>query len=372
MYLLFTALIYSDILENFMGIGQFSWTISFKKLRAKKFSLKIEMAVKRNKCNHCGKSYSTTETMKLHIKTVHKGLKLFSCTSCDKKYTQSHNLASHIKIVHEGQKTEKLYKCALCDKSFTQSHSLKSHNEHVHKGNKSKVSKSENVKNNAESARGKLTKKISRSKNFKNTNYGVHKGNKIEPKKENSNQNSFVHDEIKIESVKNNLKLARDNYTKISPIKDETYDINLKIEPEQDSSNQKSFVHEEENKIESGKKSVHQGNKFEEIPEEQSNEKFSDYTPDENSLKCNKSNQEFENIAALRLHESNVNPPMSADYQCNLCEKTFNRKTDKIQHISDVHGYFKDYIDTFQFASEPCPYFFTRFTDETTWQLKFP
>ena len=33
-----------------------------------------------------------------------------------------------------------------------------------------------------------------------------------------------------------------------------------------------------------------------------------------------------------------------ADYHCNLCVKKFKCKSAKIQHISDVHGYFKDII----------------------------
>ena len=143
------------------------------------------MAAKRKKkCDHCGKSYAKTESMNLHVKKVHKGLKIkttvhkgtkqFSCTFCDKKYTQAHNLKSHIKIVHEGQKAEKVYKCSSCDRSFTQSHSLKSHI----KTHKLKVYEKSTT------TRRKFTKKSpkgeTRDENpIENT---VHKGNKIEPK----------------------------------------------------------------------------------------------------------------------------------------------------------------------------------------------
>ena len=69
-----------------------------------------------------------------------------------------------------------------------------------------------------------------------------------------------------------------------------------------------------------------------------------------NDIICDRCAEKFENIATLNSHKSNdISKMAEADYYCNLCGKKFNCKTAKIQHIFDVHGYFKDIISTFQF-----------------------
>ena len=316
------------------------------------------MAAKRkNKCNHCGKSYAKTESMNLHVKKVHKGLKIkttvhkgtkqFSCTFCDKKYTQAHNLKSHIKIVHEGQKAEKVYKCSSCDRSFTQSHSLKSH------------MKSHGPKNNVKSSttsRGKLTKKSKHNK-YK----------KIESKYEE--QKPLVQEE-----TKNYVNTVDAKLTKESP-KNETLNnpfiqnkggkkVDLKYDT---SDNKDTFVHEE-TKIEANSDDpVNEPMKSQEF--ESSSNRFGsnldriremkvqfhenpmmksddDQESDDEILHFEEwSKVEWTRNSEIQFHGKTVmaEPEMAdADYQCNLCPVKFNYKDAKIQHISDVHGYFKD------------------------------
>ena len=313
------------------------------------------MAAKRkNKCNHCGKSYAKTESMNLHVKKVHKGLKIkttvhkgtkqFSCTFCDKKYTQAHNLKSHIKIVHEGQKAEKVYKCSSCDRSFTQSHSVKSH------------MKSHGPKNDAMTSRGKLTKKSKHNK-YK----------KIESKYEE--QKPLVQEE-----TKNYVNTVDAKLTKESP-KNETLNnpfiqnkggkkVDLKYDT---SDNKDTFVHEE-TKIEANSDDpVNEPMKSQEF--ESSSNRFGsnsdriremkvqfhenpmmksddDQESDDEILHFEEwSKVEWTRNSEIQFHGKTVmaEPEMAdADYLCNLCPVKFNYKDAKIQHISDVHGYFKD------------------------------
>ena len=316
------------------------------------------MAAKRkNKCNHCGKSYAKTESMNLHVKKVHKGLKIkttvhkgtkqFSCTFCDKKYTQAHNLKSHIKIVHEGQKAEKVYKCSSCDRSFTQSHSLKSH------------MKSHGPKNNVKSSttsRGKLTKKSKHNK-YK----------KIESKYDE--QKPLVQEEIK-----NYVNTVNAKLTKESP-KNETLNnpfvqnkggkkVDLKYDT---SDNKDTFVHEEtkiEANLDDPVNKPMESQEFEsslnrfgsnsdliqemkvQFHEKPTMKSDDDQESDDEILHFEEwSKVEWTRNSEIQFHGKNVmaEPEMAdADYQCNLCPVKFNYKDAKIQHISDVHGYFKD------------------------------
>ena len=50
--------------------------------------------------------------------------KIFKCDSCAKSFTQSNNLTRHIKTIHKGHKD---YKCDSCGKSFAQPGVLRRH-----------------------------------------------------------------------------------------------------------------------------------------------------------------------------------------------------------------------------------------------------
>ena len=42
----------------------------------------------------------------MHIKTVQEGEKDFTCESCEKSFTQVDSLKGHIRIIHKGHKSE--------------------------------------------------------------------------------------------------------------------------------------------------------------------------------------------------------------------------------------------------------------------------
>ena len=95
-------------------------------------------------CNSCGKSFTQSGYLKIHIKTTvilvenHSLLqefwtttseqfmekKNYKCDSCGKCFTQLGSLKRHIRMVHEGQKN---HECEFCEKPFPTSGSLKLH-----------------------------------------------------------------------------------------------------------------------------------------------------------------------------------------------------------------------------------------------------
>ena len=87
------------------------------------------------KCEICEETFSSRKRKTYHISNVHeevknrikimqKGKVNHKCNSCGKSFTQSGSLNLHIKTVHEGQRS---YKCDSCGKSFAKSGNLKRH-----------------------------------------------------------------------------------------------------------------------------------------------------------------------------------------------------------------------------------------------------
>ena len=68
-----------------------------------------------HECNICGKSFTTSGALKLHIKTLHEGKHKYKCDSCGKFFTTSGNLTNHIKAIHDAKRN---FKCDLCKNSF--------------------------------------------------------------------------------------------------------------------------------------------------------------------------------------------------------------------------------------------------------------
>ena len=56
-------------------------------------------------CDTCGKSFSDRQYLKLHVKTVHEGVKDHKCDTCGKSFSRPGHLNYHIKtginISHE-------------------------------------------------------------------------------------------------------------------------------------------------------------------------------------------------------------------------------------------------------------------------------
>ena len=98
---------------------------------AKKLDVKID-AKKRKKihtCECCNKSFPSADHLKIHINSVHKGMKDHKCDSCERSFTQAGNLKKHINSVHNGIKDQK---CDLCGKTFSRAGDLKKHINSVH------------------------------------------------------------------------------------------------------------------------------------------------------------------------------------------------------------------------------------------------
>ena len=55
--------------------------------------------------------------LKVHIKTVHEGVREHTCHICGKTLSQADHLNLHIKTLHEGVRE---HACQVCDKSFAE------------------------------------------------------------------------------------------------------------------------------------------------------------------------------------------------------------------------------------------------------------
>ena len=89
--------------------------------------------IKDEKCDECGYLFSTKGSLKKHIQNVHEGLRKYKCDRCDMAYKVNRSLQDHKLYVHEGQE-KKLHMCESCGKSFTTDNSLKIHIQSEHEG----------------------------------------------------------------------------------------------------------------------------------------------------------------------------------------------------------------------------------------------
>ena len=90
----------------------------------------VHEGLKEKKCHLCDKVYAHATDLSVHIKKIHEGFK-YECNLCDKSYADPRNLSNHIRWIHKGIKN---HKCETCGKSFTTGQALRRHNEHVHEG----------------------------------------------------------------------------------------------------------------------------------------------------------------------------------------------------------------------------------------------
>ena len=65
--------------------------------------------------------FSTKESLKSHVLSVHKKERPFKCNECQYSSSDNGKLKRHILSVHKG---ERLFKCNECDKGFSQKATL--------------------------------------------------------------------------------------------------------------------------------------------------------------------------------------------------------------------------------------------------------
>mmetsp|Transcript_733 Transcript_733/g.2401 ORF Transcript_733/g.2401 Transcript_733/m.2401 type:complete len:121 (-) Transcript_733:210-572(-) len=76
-------------------------------------------------CVRCFAGFTAKGSLKVHIQTVHEGLRPHQCPKCTRRFGTRNNLIRHERIVHLNQKP---YFCGACSKSFV---TLSSVNRHV-------------------------------------------------------------------------------------------------------------------------------------------------------------------------------------------------------------------------------------------------
>jgi hypothetical protein len=81
-------------------------------------------------CLRCDSLFKSPSNIKVHILSVHLGIKSFSCDHCSLKFVNQTILLSHVKNVHL-LKSRKI-QCHLCGDSFTSGQALKYHVFRIH------------------------------------------------------------------------------------------------------------------------------------------------------------------------------------------------------------------------------------------------
>ena len=83
-------------------------------------------------CNQCGKTFFNTDTLKRHVKDLHRQTSdgLMKCDQCDYACKNSNNMKYHVQAVHEG----KVWPCKLCDFEARHKGTLIAHIKSKHEG----------------------------------------------------------------------------------------------------------------------------------------------------------------------------------------------------------------------------------------------
>ena len=82
-------------------------------------------------CETCKKTFASTVTLKVHIKSVHEGISREICDICKMTFKSSRNLRRHMERLHFKLQSKNSV-CEICKKSFLRNCSLKEHIKFVH------------------------------------------------------------------------------------------------------------------------------------------------------------------------------------------------------------------------------------------------
>uniref|UniRef100_A0A182NC86 C2H2-type domain-containing protein n=1 Tax=Anopheles dirus TaxID=7168 RepID=A0A182NC86_9DIPT len=89
--------------------------------------LKVHMmrhqGIKNYECSLCGLKKTTSDELKAHMNN-HTKAKVYVCEHCGQVFTSSGNMSRHVNIVHRGMKE---FKCPHCERCFGKSETLKHH-----------------------------------------------------------------------------------------------------------------------------------------------------------------------------------------------------------------------------------------------------
>eukprot|EP00092_Neocalanus_flemingeri_P027157 GFUD01029451.1.p1 GENE.GFUD01029451.1~~GFUD01029451.1.p1 ORF type:complete len:343 (-),score=51.81 GFUD01029451.1:15-1043(-) len=86
-----------------------------------KKACKNDSSADRFKCYLCEKSYTSRQSLRMHVETVH----MMKCSRCEKSFTSRQDVRKHINTVHRVE-------CSICEKSYTLRRNLRTHVKTVH------------------------------------------------------------------------------------------------------------------------------------------------------------------------------------------------------------------------------------------------
>jgi len=91
----------------------------------------IHEGLKENRCQYCGKLFTTLTILKKHVFKFHEYNEDHKCDSCGKCFMNSARLTKHVGVIHEGKTLEEIKKlrntCNICQIVLSSSHRLKDH-----------------------------------------------------------------------------------------------------------------------------------------------------------------------------------------------------------------------------------------------------
>ena len=91
----------------------------------------IHEGLKENRCQYCGKLFTTLTILKKHVFKFHEYNEDHKCDSCGKCFMNSARLTKHVGVIHEGKTLEEIKKlsntCDICQIVLSSSHRLKDH-----------------------------------------------------------------------------------------------------------------------------------------------------------------------------------------------------------------------------------------------------